>query len=242
MRNYEEELKNRIKFIKDIVEKAGRNGIIFANSGGKDCALVGILCKMACEDTVSVIMPCGVSQNYESDKDDAMALSLQYEIKTCIVDLKSTREALLSAIGSKISETPISNIAPRLRMTVLYTIGQEENRLVVGTSNKSEKYLGYFTKWGDVDYDFNPIGDLTASEVFEFLRFLKAPESIINKAPSGGLYEGQTDEKALGLTYASIDKYLLTGETIEEDIKKIEKYHTITAHKRTLPPVYEGAI
>jgi NAD+ synthase len=123
-------------------------------------------------------------------------------------------------------------------MTALYAVAASENRLVAGTGNRSEIYMGYFTKWGDGAYDFNPIGDLTATEVYEFLRFLDAPASIIDKAPSAGLFEGQTDESEMGVTYKSIDEYLLTGRVDEEGKTIIDRYHRISGHKRKLPAVY----
>jgi NAD+ synthase len=133
---------------------------------------------------------------------------------------------------SALSDMAVANIAPRLRMTTLYTIGQSENRLVAGTGNRSEIYMGYFTKWGDGASDFNPIADLCASEVFEFLRYLNAPASIVEKAPSAGLYEGQTDEKEMGVTYRAIDGWLLRGEAEEADKAVIDRYHSRSEHKR----------
>ena len=119
-----------------------------------------------------------------------------------------------------ITDAASANIAPRLRMITLYTIAASENRIVAGTGNRSEAYMGYFTKWGDGAYDFNPIADLTATEVFEFLRYLKAPSSIIEKAPSAGLFEGQTDEKEMGVTYKAIDKYITEGKMCIRDSRK----------------------
>ena len=92
--------------------------------------------------------------------------------------------------------------------------------------------MGYFTKWGDGAHDFNPISDLTATEVFDFLRWLKAPASIIEKAPSAGLFDGQTDEAEMGVSYAAIDRYLLTGEAEEHDLAIMERYHRRSEHKR----------
>ena len=117
-------------------------------------------------------------------------------------------------------------------MVTLYLIAQSKNMLVVGTGNRSESHMGYFTKWGDGAHDFNPIADLTVTEIYEFLRYLKAPEAIITKAPSAGLFEGQTDESEMGITYAEIDSYLLQGEASEENKKIIEKYHARSEHKR----------
>ena len=126
----------------------------------------------------------------------------------------------------------VTNIAPRLRMTTLYTIAASENRLVAGTGNRSEIYMGYFTKWGDGASDFNPIADLCAGEIFEFLRYLNAPLSIVSKAPSAGLYEGQTDEQEMGVSYAAIDSYINGGEIAEKDRAVIDRYHSRSEHKR----------
>ena len=92
--------------------------------------------------------------------------------------------------------------------------------------------MGYFTKWGDGACDFNPISDLTAGEVFAFLEYLKAPRCIIDKAPSAGLFDGQTDEEDMGVSYAAIDRYILTGEATENDRAIIDRYHSRSEHKR----------
>ena len=92
--------------------------------------------------------------------------------------------------------------------------------------------MGYFTKWGDGAHDFNPISDLTATEIFEFLEYLNAPRCIIEKAPSAGLFDGQTDEQEMGVTYAAIDRYLMTGEAEEHDREIIERFHARSEHKR----------
>lgn len=234
MRDYKAEFEGRVAFIKELVEKSGVKGIVFGNSGGKDCALVGILCKAACENTLGVIMPCASKRNYGMDAEDGRALAEQYGIETRVVDLTPVREAHVAEL-SKITELnndALVNIAPRLRMTTLYAIAAAEGRLVAGTGNRSERHMGYFTKWGDGGCDFNPISDLTATEVLEFLAFLGAPRQIITKAPSAGLYEGQTDEQDMGVTYKAIDTYLLTGEVSEADKAIIDRYHRRSEHKR----------
>jgi NAD+ synthase len=200
MRNYSEETEKRIAFIQERLAEAKAAGIVFANSGGKDCALVGILCKMACENTVGIIMPCGSKRNYGADKDDAETFAAQYGIETRYIDLTPTRDALVQAVGKTLSQHVAANIAPRLRMNVLYAVAASENRLVPGTGNRSEAHMGYFTKWADGLHgcDFNPIADLTVGEVYDFLRHLGAPCCVIDKAPSAGLYDGQTDEGDMG--------------------------------------------
>ena len=240
MRDYKAETADRIAFIQRLLEEAGAKGIIYGNSGGKDCALSGILCKLACDDTVGIIMPAGSSQNYGSDKTDASALAEQFGIETRIVDLKETFEAIKSAMGksAELSDAAAVNIAPRLRMTTLYAIGQSEGRLVAGTGNASERYMGYFTKWGDGACDFNPIADLTVTEIYEFLEYFNAPESIIKKAPSAGLFDGQTDESEMGVTYRAIDEFIKTGNAAEKDLEIISGYHKVSEHKRAGIPLY----
>jgi len=242
MRNYQDEFEKRVAYIRAKVREARADGIVFGNSGGKDSALVGILCKAACSNTLGVIMPCASRQNYGQDRDDGNALASQYGIETRIVDLTAVREAELKALEgvASLSDMAVANIAPRLRMTTLYTIGQSENRLVAGTGNRSEIYMGYFTKWGDGASDFNPIADLCATEVFEFLRFLNAPASIVEKAPSAGLYEGQTDEKEMGVTYRAIDAFLLQAEVNDADKAVIDRYHGRSEHKRRPVSTFEN--
>ena len=240
MRNYAEETEKRIAFIRQAVADAHADGIIFGNSGGKDSALVGILCKMACENTEGIILPCSSQRNFTIDKDDGMAVAGQFGIKTRVVDLTAQKELAMQTMSQVAQLTPaaIANIAPRLRMMTLYAIGASENRLVAGTGNASEYYMGYFTKWGDGAYDLNPIADLTATEIFAFLRYLKAPEAVITKAPSAGLFEGQTDEEDMGVTYAAIDHYIATGEASEHDKAIIDRYHARSEHKRRNPLRY----
>jgi len=241
MRDYKVETEKRVAFIKEQLEESGATGIVFGNSGGKDCALVGILCKMACDDTVGIMMPCSSSCNYGEDMTDAMTVSTLFRIEKRMVDLTKTAESLKKALKDATSLTKSAevNIAPRLRMTSLYAVAASENRLVAGTGNRSERHVGYFTKWGDGAFDFNPIADLTVTEVRQFLTYLDAPKRIINKAPSAGLYDGQTDEAEMGVSYNAIDEYLSSGSCSPEDMEKIANFHKVSAHKRTAPKVYE---
>jgi len=241
MRDYSEELKNRAKFIQDKLKESGAAGIIFGNSGGKDSALVGILCKNACDNVLGVIMPCESKRNFGEDMEDGLEVARQFNIDNITVDLTETKKAICQEIenAAQITASASKNIAPRLRMTTLYTIGQSKNYLVAGTGNKSEAYMGYFTKWGDGAYDLNPIADLTVTEVYEFLEYLNAPKNIRTKAPSAGLFEGQTDESEMGVTYNEIDEYIATGKGTPESVARIERAHRISEHKRRMPDVYK---
>jgi NAD+ synthase len=233
MRDYKEEFDARTDYIRSVVSTVGADGIVYGNSGGKDSALTGILCKAACDDTLGIIMPCGSGRNYTIDAEDAMKVADQYGIETRTVDLSPVREAELLVIRNecRINERVRINIAPRLRMLTLYSFAAAENRLVAGTGNRSEAYMGYFTKWGDGAHDFNPISDLTVTEIYEFLRWLKAPEFLLEKAPSAGLFDTQTDEEEMGVTYAAIDEFLLHGRVSERDGEIIERFHRRSLHK-----------
>jgi len=230
-RNYEEEFRRRVGFIKDIVSRSTAEGIVYGNLGGKDSALVGILCKAACENTLSVIMPC-VGESKEQNARDAQIIAEQFDIETRTVDITETKKSAIAALGEAVTLNDIADahIAPRLRMTTLYAIAASERRLVAGTGNKSENFIGFFTKWGDGAYDFNPIADLTATEVYEFLEYLGAPQFIIDKAPTATVYDGETVEE--GLKYRELDTYLLHGEVSEAVLEKIGILHAKSQHKR----------
>ena len=234
MRDYKKEFENRVAFVKELLAESGAKGIVYGNSGGKDSALVGIICKAACDNTVGLIMPCSSRRNYELDAKDGETVAKQFNIETRTIDLTPVKEAMLSQLGSvtEVSKMADVNIAPRLRMTTLYAVAASEGRLVAGTGNRSEAYVGYFTKWGDGAHDFNPIGDLTVTEIFEFLRYLNAPSCIIDKAPSAGLFDGQTDEQEMGFKYADLDEFLLTGHTNEKAMAIIDRMHRGSEHKR----------
>ena len=234
MRDYKAEFENRVEFIKSVLADSGAKGIVYGNSGGKDSALVGILCKAACENTVGIIMPCSTKRNYDEDAVDAKEVAQQYSIETRTVDLTPVKEAEINALAgiTELNNSALSNMAPRIRMLTLYAIAASENRLVAGTGNRSEAYVGYFTKWGDGAHDFNPIADLTVTEIYEFLAFLNAPEFIIKKAPSAALFDGQTDESEMGVTYEELDA-CIAGNAVDKDKAKIiDRLHVVSEHKR----------
>lgn len=240
MRDCEIEIQDRVAFIRAQLAESGCAGLVYGNSGGKDSALVGILCKRACENTVGLILPCGSRRNYGEDTRDALQLAEQFQIETRTVDLTTARTALLQSLSGAAALSPMAeaNLNPRLRMTALYAVAASENRLVAGTGNRSEIYMGYFTKWGDGASDFNPIADLTVTEVYELLRSLGAPEAILRKAPSAALFDGQTDEAEMGISYASIDRFLLTGKAAPGERGILRRFHGRSAHKRRPTPVF----
>ena len=236
MRDYKIELEKRCEYIRQTVMSAHAEGVVFGNSGGKDCALVGILCRKALGENfrvVSVMLPCESRRNFESDLRDALSVCDKFGIESYTIDITEQKKLVEEGVSLVCPITPAgkNNIAPRLRMTTLYTIGASLNLLVAGTGNKCERYMGYFTKWGDGACDFNPISDLFVSEVYEFLEYLECPREIIEKAPSAGLFEGQTDESEMGVSYADIEKYI-KGESVNDGAREIiERYHQRSRHK-----------
>ena len=233
MRDYSYEYCRRLDYIAETVSRSGARGVVYGNSGGKDSALVGILCKAACDNTLGLIMPCGSRRNYITDAADAMTVARRYGIETRIVDLSPVRDRALDAIGCQceLNERSRINLAPRLRMMTLYAFAAAEDRLVAGTGNRSETFMGYFTKWGDGAHDFNPISDLTVTEIYEFLKWLKAPAFLLEKAPSAGLFDSQTDEEEMGVSYASIDDYLLQGRADKREKEIMDRSHARSLHK-----------
>ena len=162
MRDFALEIEKRVEFIRKVLKDAGASGIVYGNSGGKDSALTGILCKMACDNTLGLIMPCHAKRNFEMDLKDGMEVAEKFNIETKVVDLTPIRTETLKTLEKDFSLTDmaIANIAPRLRMTVLYAVAASRNALVAGTDNQSEMYMGYFTKFCDGAYDFNPSATL----------------------------------------------------------------------------------
>lgn len=234
--DYAKQVKDRVEWIKSVLDGANAKGVILGNSGGKDCTLVEILAKRATPNVLSVIMPCESKRNYTIDREHALIIAKAYDIETIEVDVTAAKVALKDVVSQFAgSSVPMAyaNMNPRLRMTALYAIAQAKGYLVAGTGNASETYMGYFTKWGDGGFDFNPIADLTVTDVFGMLRFLDCPSEIIDKAPSAGLFDGQTDESDMGVSYAEIDKFITTGKS--EYSAKIERAHAITEHKRVMP-------
>ncbi len=133
----------------------------------------------------------------------------------------------------------LANIKPRLRMTTLYYYAQNLGYLVLGPSNKSEFTVGYFTKHGDSGVDLLPIASFTKTQVRDLARELKIPNIIIEKPPTAGLWENQTDEKEMGFGYDVLDKYIETKTGPEDIVEKIEHMNRISEHKRNMPPIFK---
>ncbi len=236
-----EQLTNKIvEWLQENVKSANATGVVVGNSGGVDSAVVLALAKKAFpENTLGVVMPC---YSNPTDKEDALLLAEKLNIQTEIVDLSSTYDELIKNVKyvDEAPELALANIKPRLRMTVLYYYAQTLKRVVIGTSNKSEVTVGYFTKYGDGGSDLLPLGDMTKFEVWELAKYLKIPDKIVNKPPTAGIMGSKSDEEEMGFTYEELEKYLKSqeDELTSEVLEKIKKLHKGSAHKRNLPPSF----
>lgn len=234
-----EELADKlIAWIREQVERAERRGVVFGLSGGIDSAVVAVLCKRAFPDNcLAAIMPC---YSVETDIEHAQAVALKFQIPFKNIALEGVFDVLLAALSDgeydpgtkRLAE---ANLKPRLRMITLYCLANRLDYLVVGTGNRSEISIGYFTEYGDGGVDILPLGNLVKSRVRELAVHLGIPDEIIQKPPSAGLWEGQTDEGEMGLTYEELDRYLVTGKASEEIKKKVDAMMGGSAHKRAMP-------
>jgi NAD+ synthase len=222
------------KWLASLVEKAGAAGVVFGLSGGIDSAVVAALAVRVFKDgALGIIMPC---HSDPSDVADALLVAGHLRLPHKTIDLTPAFDVLTSAIEPPLSDMARANTKARLRMVTLYGVAQTTSRLVCGTCNRSEWEAGYFTKHSDDSSDLLPLLDLLKCEVRSVARFLGLPETIIKKAPTAGLWAGQTDEGEMGFSYDELDEYLATGEGAPEHVHKIEAMRAKSEHKRLPVP------
>lgn len=212
-------------------ESGNARGVILGISGGKDSTVVAkLLCEALGKDKVfGLLMPNGE----QKDISDSIRVCELLGIKYHIVNIGETYKSIIN--NDKciyFSDESKINIAPRIRMTYLYAYGQSINYRIIGTGNASERYIGYFTKWGDGGYDFNPIKDILCTDVIKLGDELGLPYELVHKTPSDGLC-GKSDEDRLGFTYEQLDNFInCSGDSLPTNIvEKIEKMHARSLHK-----------
>ncbi|MCF8002064.1 MAG: NAD(+) synthase [Halanaerobiales bacterium] len=235
--DYDHVQKVLVEWLKGKVTEANLEGVVVGLSGGIDSAVTAVLAKKAFNnDTLALILPC-YSDN--QDQKDAIKVAEKFNIKYKTVKLNLVYDSFKKVldINSDHNKLALANIKPRLRMTTLYYYAQLNNYLVLGTDNWSELKVGYFTKYGDGGIDLTILGRLVKTEVRELAKHLNIPEPIINKKPSAGLWQGQTDEDELGISYEQLDKYILTGQAVPKIKKKIEAISQKNSHKLEPIPV-----
>lgn len=274
------EVDKRAAWVKNLVKKTGTKGIVIGLSGGKDSAAVAAICVKAGVPVLGINLPIksnpedmkyvealhkGLLQKYpEADfRLEYLALNSPFDEESKLLNelfnnLDRGHLAERSEADEKARQLALANTKARLRMTTLYAIANRYNYLVAGTDNACESFVGYFTKWGDGCFDFNLLGDLTVDEVVQVGIEAGAPEMCMKRVPSAGLWEGQTDEGEMGVTYKDIAKVLRHHQAEREagmngfhewahtkpaDVSdaayaEIERRHKMTEHKRTDPPSY----
>ncbi|HOH47664.1 MAG TPA: NAD+ synthase [Candidatus Cloacimonadota bacterium] len=245
-------MERAVAFIRAYCHQAGLNKVVLGLSGGIDSSLSAALAVQALgkENVLGLLLPYRKSSAHSTD--DATVLAESLGIKTKTIDISPMVDAYFAMHQEEADSLRKGNFMARMRMSVLYDFSSQEAALVLGTSNRTELLVGYFTQFGDGACAFEPIGHLYKTEVRILSQVLDLPQSILNKAPTADLWEGQTDEGELGITYPVLDEilYQLTEQHIEvsetakldyplASYQHVMKLVSRSEYKRQLPPVLE---
>jgi len=237
-------------FISFRVNEAKAKGVVIGLSGGLDSAVTTKMCVEALgkEKVFCFLLP--TENTPKEDTEDALEFAKSLGVKYRIINISEIVKKIASTIHNKMKKKEMGNIHARTRMIVLYYFANKNNYLVVGSGNKTELLMGYFTKYGDGACDIMPLGDLYKTQVRELAKHLKIPEKIINKTPRAGLWKGQTDESELGIKYEILDqilygmeKGLKNNEIVKSvgveisEVKRIKNIVNSTKHKRKMPEI-----
>ncbi len=231
-----------IRWIRERVKQAGSAGVVVGLSGGIDSAVAAVLARKALggDNVLALLLPC---HSLPEDERDALLVADGFELPRERLDLAPVYNAFLKQLPLA-GEVCRANLKPRLRMAALYFYANKLNYLVMGTGNKSERVMGYFTKFGDGGVDLLPLGDLTKAQVRRIARELKVPARIIHRAPSAGLWKGQTDEEDMEIRYRDLDRIILSMEGKREPgvsqgkVNHVKERMAQSRHKRSTPPIF----
>ena len=233
-------------WLRNQLDSAGMDGFACGLSGGIDSALTAALAVRAVgpERVLAALMPC---QSQPKDATLGQLVADTYGITTVTVDLGAAFDALVAQFPPDVQSggLAIANVKPRLRMLTLYYLAQSHNYLVLGSGNKTELAIGYFTKHGDGGADLLPIGTLNKTQVWEMARELGVPREVVERPPTAGLWPGQTDEGEMGITYRELDAALAAIEAGDTSViepatlAKVRGMAARSAHKRALPPIFQ---
>ena len=235
-------------FIKTYVHNSGCNHVVLGLSGGIDSSVAAVLCTEALgkNNVQCLFMPDTMTP--QADTDHHKLLTNHFDIPCKTIAIDAIIKQIQQSYAEKTKKMTLSNIKARARMILLYTYANNKGGLVCGTSNKSELLIGYFTKYGDGGADFYPLGDVYKTQIYQLAHYLKIPQPLITKAPTAGLWKGQTDEKELGMTYETLDKILYGLErqldfsviqkkanVSKSDVERIDMMVKKSQHKRRTP-------
>lgn len=225
-------------WLKKQIEERGAKGFVLGLSGGIDSAVAAALCRNVCPTTtIGVAMPCF---SEPEDVEHAMLVAQTFGIDYKVVVLDEVFSHLVKLLTGQeynpgLRNLAIVNIKPRIRMAVMYYYAAKHQSLVVGTTNKSEYTVGYFTKHGDGGVDLMPLINVVKKDIWELAKYLGVPDPVIQKPPSAGLWKGQNDENEMGFTYEELDSYILTGKAEERVRNVVNELAGKSLHKKQLP-------
>ena len=220
------------EFLKKYLEESHCKAYVLGLSGGVDSSLVAAIAKKAVGKDKLFCYALDIESN-PKDVEDAKKVAKELDLNLEIINLSKTYHSYLEDLkGDSFIRLTKSNLKVRMRMVALFAFAQEKSGLVLGTDNMDERYVGYFTKYGDGAADVLPIVYLTKKEVREAAELYGLSSLLANRVPSAGLFEGQTDETEMGVKYEDLDNYLLGGEVEKSVEERIEYLHKISEHKR----------
>ena len=220
------------EFLKKYLEESHCKAYVLGLSGGVDSSLVAAIARKALGKDKLFCYALDIDSN-PADVEDAKKVAEELDLNLEVINLSKTYHSYLEDLNGKdFIRLTKSNLKVRMRMVALFAFAQEKSGLVLGTDNMDERYVGYFTKYGDGAADVLPIVYLTKQEVKEAAKLYGLSSLLANRVPSAGLFEGQTDETEMGVKYADLDNYLLGGKVKKSVEERIEYLHKISEHKR----------
>ncbi|MFC7082266.1 NAD+ synthase [Halorussus caseinilyticus] len=241
-----------VQFIRDTAADAGTEQAVLGLSGGIDSTLTAYLAVEALgeENLHGLVMPGAVSR--EENMTDAEWVAQELEIPYDVFEINPIVDKLLDAYSeAEDDQLAVGNARARTRAVLNYLVANHEGALVLGTGNRSEALVGYFTKYGDGAVDCHPVGNLYKQQVRQLAAHLGVPDELVEKQPTAGLWAGQTDEEEMGIDYDTLDAILalhidgplsvsatarqVDGVT-EEEVRRVSEMHARSEHKRRVPP------